>query len=977
LSAAWRRLFSTDAEETAEVSEPRPTKRLFVVSSRLPITLNYDEEGSTFDCEQESWDTTIAGIISAIKTDPSLSGGGSCAPVEKVSEVLLVGTPVVRRKADGAVMPITEEMQKEMEGLCETMKVVPVFVDENRGRFAAWVLFPLFHYSPPSVETGLGLYDWEGYELVNQQFCSAVINEYSRGDLVWINDYALMLLPKMLRRERPDIHIGYYMDCVFPSSEVYRILPQREELLRGVLSANFIGFHNFQYVRHFLTSCTRVLGLECSNSGIEACEDAGGTCTKVMAVPLGMDLRPFQQLMTEEDTRMKIKELHDIFHSHGKKLLVALDRLEEKKGLPHKVMAFHKFLQKEPSWATKCVFVHIVEAVDSSPDDPNHDDDERQKLLQQVYQMVGECNSKFGTIGHLPVHFIFQDVNKTDIAALMAIADVMIDTPLRDMMSTSAHLCLCGQEAQAPGVLILSEFSGSAQSLRAAALCVNPWDTVAFADAIQEALEMPAHEKLELHRYGHRHVTEYTMSQWAVNFLDELQAAVDECEKERLEIPPQLDHDKAVLALRKAKRRVIILGFSGTLLPRKSRIHAKILPRLPEVLLGNLQVIAEDPHTDVVVLSGFARQALEQALGDVPCWIIAEGGLCYREPSQKEWHTTEEQRDTESDATWLGPCTEIMEYFAARTPGSTVIHTSCSVSWHYQKTQGDHAAIQSKDMLIHLWAGPLMSAPAEVVVGNDSVSVRPTGVSKSSMLEKALRIICAEGEEAKQPACAKGEEDRQPPLLGPDAFVICISDLLMRDEEVFVCVQKLFDDESADRKPPSKESADMFDEAMFGGARGGNPSPQDEIHFEANSKSLNDVYGRLAMGRSSPLADDESPPFGLVGFNKNANAESPFFGFKDSREFSDVSHASPEMPQKSPSEPDLSAALAGQVPGADFLATQANEPEDDNIDDELALFTCTVNRKATRAAYHLSDTNDVAFLIAKFARELRRMDNDQ
>ncbi|CAK0859664.1 unnamed protein product [Prorocentrum cordatum] len=698
---------------------------------------------AVFSCEPDVavslfFEMNIKNLLEQGET--SCRRGQGPAPVE----VVLVGAPVVRRSCDRNLVQVMDYMKDDEldDFLRTTMQVVPAFPPPGRDRFADSAIFPLFHYSPPSLETGLGVYDWEGYEIVNAAYRDAVLKEHMRGDLVWINDYPLMLLPKMLRTQRPDIAIGFYMHCVFPSSELYRILPQREELLRGILSSNIIGFHNFQYVRRFLTSCTRVLGLECSANSIEACEDAGGTCTKVLSVPLGIHIQPFQAVLNQKETILRVQQIKDSFK--GLQILAAVDRLEEKKGIPHKIMAFHKFLQRDPAWAHACVFVQIVVLREEASEDESGElSDEKQGLLQQVYQMAGEVNSKFGSIGHLPFHFLYQSFKKVDVAALLSVADVFVDTPLRDTLSQPAHEYLYCQQEKDCGVLIMSEFSGSAQSLRAAAISVNPWDTVGFADAFQEALEMDEENRQELHRYGYKYVTEYTLSHWAMNFLEELQTAEHETESERLQIPPPLDHDLPVTAWRKAKRRLVVLGFNGTLLPRGSNTHAKILPKLPSVLRGNLQVIAQDPHTEVIVVSGYSRSTLAQALSGVPCWIIAEGGVCHRKPGEDEFVSALDETDLE----WRGPVREIMEYFAARTPGSNVVETSSSVSWHYQKTLGDHAALQSKDLLIHLWAGPLLSAPAEVVMGNESVSVRPTGVTKAPQLESIIQQICFQATE--------------------------------------------------------------------------------------------------------------------------------------------------------------------------------------------------------------------------------------
>jgi len=447
---------------------------------------------------------------------------------------------------------------------------------------------------------------------------------------------------------------------------------------------------------------------------------------------------------------------------------------------------------------------------------------------------------------------------------------------------------------------------------------------------------MDPQDRIELHRYGRNHVTEYTLNHWAVNFLDELLTAKSECESERLQIPPPLDHDKPVSAMRKAGRRVLILGFAGTLMPHSTRMNSGIFPRLPSVLLSNLQVIAEDPNTDLLVLSSLPRDTLAHILANVPCWIIAEGGICYREPEGTSWCSSVEKRDTDE---WLGPVKEIMEYFAARTPGSKVMEMESSVSWLYQKTQGDHAAIQSKDLLIHLWAGPLQSAPAEVAIEKDAVNVKPTGVSKAQQLERLLQQICYEED-------GDGEKPSKKWLPG-NTLVLCVGDFLMRDEDIFVTVQKFFEPEGSERpKPASTPDTDRWDQVITERE----PHWTEDMNLEANSMSLGTGYTFL-----SQLERDQRDEEGLFGLHK-----SPLESV-----FADAT----ALPKKVPSEPDLQGATEPDGLVGDSPPFPSNE---DDVHGLPLVFTCTVSRKPTRAAHHLSDTNDVAFLIAKLARELRQ-----
>ncbi|CAJ1447257.1 unnamed protein product [Effrenium voratum] len=361
----------------------------------------------------------------------------------------------------------------------------------------------------------------------------------------------------------------------------------------------------------------------------------------------------------------------------------------------------------------------------------------------------------------------------------------------------------------------------------------------------------------------------------------------------------------------------------------------------PEVPYTGYQVLAEEPNTHVIIMSSLEQELLSEAIGSLPCWIIAEGGVCYREPDGT-WLNMELQ-----DKDWLAPAKEIMEYFAARTPGSRVIETTSSVSWHYQKTQGDHAAIQSKDLLIHLWAGPLLSAPAEVVVGNDEVSVRPTGVSKASQLEKILQRICC-------------EEGTNSPTLQwqSDVSVTCICDLITKDEDVYLTLQKFFDQDGTKVTPAPMSRMMSGDdvsgrtgslgtplsvhEPMTDDWAGLDSSRQEVMNLEANSKSLGAFFNkRIAKN------DDDAPPFGLHKPSSSSQG-------------SNLASLSlePHSIKKMPSEPELLAS----APAAQALSTG-----------KVSLITVTVSRKPTRAMYHVNDTTDVTFLIARLAREMRQM----
>eukprot|EP00397_Hematodinium_sp_SG-2012_P010553 GEMP01010669.1.p1 GENE.GEMP01010669.1~~GEMP01010669.1.p1 ORF type:complete len:916 (+),score=177.88 GEMP01010669.1:43-2748(+) len=743
--------------------EPASERRVIFVTHTLPYEVHKREDG-TFR------------LVEPLQRPPQALLTGH--------EVWTVGMPTIR-SPDGKIRYCDYSTELAEFLMNCGQRLIPVFLEQtNNGCLAMVELFHLFHYIAPPMDSGFRttVEDWKEFKEMNRQFALRVesILMTVGEDLVWIHDYPLMLLPRILRKKFPALHIAFSFRSVFPSSEVYRILPSREELLRGVLSANLITFHNFQYVRHFQTTCTRVLGIECSTAGIEAHPDAGGTGTKLVTIPMGIDPLPYVDCLRSDETQRKIQKLR---HSFGnRQVILGVDLLEERKGIPHKLLAFNKFLQNNPEWANKCVFLQIV----VPGDDPTADADARMNLLQLIHQMAGEINSKFGSFGLVPVHFLDQRVAPQDLVPVFAIASVALCTSLRDVLSMTAfeYLVCNGCQPQqsasssetSPGVLILSEFAGTAQSLRAAALCVNPWNTTEYADAISEALSMSKEEMAARAAYGYSYVMKYTQQRWVNDVMEEFDEVVadDSCNT-ALRPPPRLNHEQVVTSFQHARKRLIVLGFSGTLMPRDRYFNPNVLSssRLPDVMLANLYSLTMDENTDIVVVSSVSRSLLARALDGVPCWIIAEGGVSFRSAETEEWCGSADHLDT----SWMNAVEQVFEYFGDRTPGAFIHKTSCTIAWHFRDNpcgqSGDYGAIQSKELLIHLWAGPLLNAPAETVVGDNSVEVRPVDVSKASQLEYVLEQL---------PLNAENE--------GYD-MVFCAGDFVVRDEDIFQTVRRV------------------------------------------------------------------------------------------------------------------------------------------------------------------------------------------
>ena len=358
-------------------------------------------------------------------------------------------------------------------------------------------MWPLFHYHPGEITFDESA--WDAYTEANRLFAKAVAKDVQDNDMVWVHDYHLMLMPAMLREElgntKQNVKIGFFLHTPFPISEIYRILPVRNEILLGVLHCDLIGFHTYDYARHFLSSCSRILGLATTPNGVEF----QGKVVTVGAFPIGIDPEKFDEGLQKPKVQERIAALEKKFQ--GVKLIVGVDRLDYIKGVPQKLHALEVFLTEHPEWIGKVVLVQV--AVPS-----RQDVEEYQNLRAVVNELVGRINGKFGTIEFMPIHFMHKSVSFDELIALYAVSDVCLVSSTRDGMNLVSYEYIATQEKR-HGVMILSEFTGAAQSLNGS-LIVNPWNTEELADAIHDAVTMGDEQRSLNYQKLSKYVRKYT-----------------------------------------------------------------------------------------------------------------------------------------------------------------------------------------------------------------------------------------------------------------------------------------------------------------------------------------------------------------------------------------------------------------------------------------------------------------------------------
>lgn len=481
--------FVPDMPSFEEPQEPKG--RLIIVANRLPITVERREDGSY------KLKPSAGGLVSG------LSG------MMKSTEFQWYGWP-------GLDVP-PEEMDEVRRRCKEEHKAIPVFMSEelsdlHYNGFSNSILWPLFHYHPGDITFDEN--EWDGYTEANRLFAQTIAADLQDNDLVWVQDYHLMLLPAMLREEieakevRPkNVKLGFFLHTPFPSSEIYRILPVREQILEGVLHSDLIGFHTYDYARHFLSSCARILNLSTTPNGVTY----QGKHVTVGAFPIGIDPDKFSQGLQESDVIKRIESLKRSFN--GVKVIVGVDRLDYIKGVPQKLHALEVFLTEHPEWIGKVVLVQV--AVPS-----RGEVEEYQNLRATVNELVGRINGKFGTIEFTPIHFLHKSVSFNELIALYAVSDVCCVSSTRDGMNLVSYEYIACQE-QRHGVLILSEFAGAAQSLNGS-IVVNPWNTEDLANSICDSVTMSEEQKSINYAKLIKYVRKYTSAWWGESFVTEL-----------------------------------------------------------------------------------------------------------------------------------------------------------------------------------------------------------------------------------------------------------------------------------------------------------------------------------------------------------------------------------------------------------------------------------------------------------------------
>jgi trehalose 6-phosphate synthase/phosphatase len=673
--------------------------RLVIVSNRLPFTVSFQEGSPQFKPSAGGLTTGLWSYLERKALD------GTERP-----DFLWMGWP-------GASVP--PERETAVRTHAGQFKSRPVYLpEESMDRFYLGfcnkTIWPLFHYFP--VLTHYEEENWQEYRNVNRAFAEAVVNALQPDDVLWIHDYHLMLLPKLVRDKFPEMPIGFFLHIPFPSWEVFRMLPRpwREEIIEGLLGSSLIGFHTHDYVRDFLTSVLRTAGYEHQLGNLTLRDRV----VEVDTFPMGVEFDRFAEAAKSGATETRVAELR--MKCMGQKVIFSVDRLDYTKGLINRLRGYETFLKNNPQWHGKVVFIISV-----APSRIGVDSYQAMKL--ELEQTVGRIVGDFGNVHWTPLVYQFRNLTFEEIVPLYRLCDVALITPLRDGMNLVAKEFIASRPDQA-GVLILSEMAGAAKEM-GEALIINPFHREDFAKALEQALTMPVEEQIRRNQLLQERLRRYNVTRWADDFVQALLSTQKTEAARRVRSLSGKAQTALIQQYRSAARRALLLDYDGTLVPFAEE------PKLAQPdseLLELLNLVAADPANAVCIVSGRPRHTLEKWFGKLPISLIAEHGVWLRNQGE-DWRML---KSMTSD--WKERVRPIFQLYLDRLPGALLEEKEFSLAWHHRRADPEQASLRAKELLDDL-AGYTRNIDVQVFEGNKVIEIRNSGVNKGTAGQEWLK----------------------------------------------------------------------------------------------------------------------------------------------------------------------------------------------------------------------------------------------
>ena len=686
---------------------------MVIVSTRLPVTVAREAEKLSFRPSVGGLVTGLNGYLRSLQDS-----------VSEVTGYIWAGWP-------GTAVS-DQEKALVRRRLLRKFNCYPVFVpaksmDEFYLGFCNSTIWPLFHYFPSNTVYNADF--WTQYGRVNEMFRDAVLEVAEPEDIIWVQDFHLMLLPGLLRKELPSAKIGFFLHIPFPGYELFRLLPNdwRRSILNGLLGADVVGFHTHDYTQYFLRCVARILGLDNDMGRIIL----GERMVRADTFPMGIDFGRFHEAASQPATRRRGKALRRRLSTS--KVVLSIDRLDYTKGTLHRLRAYELFLEENPDWRGQVVLVLVVVPSRAGVED-------YQRTKQQIDELVGKINGVFGSVQWTPIVYQYTALPFSQMVDLYGASDVALVTPLRDGMNLIAKEYLASR-ADKTGVLIISEMAGAAKEL-GEAVVVNPNDIEGIAGALKLALTMPEEEQVMRNEIMQNRLRRYDVVKWAADFIKALLRAKPEQANLAARLMTHGVRGNMVTDFLRAQRRLFLLDYEGTLIPT---LRPPQTAKPDGNILTLLDRLAQDPRNEVILISRLDKQTLQTWFGHLRIGLVAEQGVWIKE-ALASWKMVQPLSND-----WKRAVVPILEMHMDRLPGSLLEEREYSVVWNYRNADTELASVRAGELMDALVAFTA-NADLQVTQGIKDIQVRNASVNKGTaclhlMGPKRFDFVLAAGDD--------------------------------------------------------------------------------------------------------------------------------------------------------------------------------------------------------------------------------------
>jgi trehalose 6-phosphate synthase/phosphatase len=559
---------------------------------------------------------------------------------------------------------VSDELsEKEMKSITSKLLAYncqPVFltkkqIDSYYNGYSNSILWPFFHNLDADYSNADA--HWKAYVEVNELFSTSVLNLSQPGSTIWVHDYQLMLLPRLLRRDRPSDKIGFFLHIPFPDAQHFIALKQAGALVRGLLGADLVGFHTKDYVQGFLDSCYELTNAAPIKQGVALLERA----VRVADFPMGIDYVKFSSAVQTKTVQQEVRRLRRKYF--GKKIILTVDRLDPTKGFLERLNAYHEFLRTNPKLHGRVLMLML--AVPS-----RGEIDAYKQLKRKIEKLVNSINKEYGTRFWKPVEYMYKSVDFEELNALYQVADVAFVAPIKDGMNLVAKEYIASQ-GRKKGMLILSQNAGAAKELQDA-LLVDPSKQITLVRALKKAVNMQPKELKKRVTSMQKTLSLNTVHDWAGDFMGALNQPVLTQTTPTL---TKLRRDNLVRNFRGATSRLLVFDYDGVLAAFKSKPDEAVPS---DIILETLDILSASKRTTVAIVSGRSQRDLERWFGHLPVYLVAEHGALIRKPG-RTW-----RQIIEPSLEWMGVIKPALEKHAALAPGAFVETKAYSLVWHYR-----------------------------------------------------------------------------------------------------------------------------------------------------------------------------------------------------------------------------------------------------------------------------------------------------